>query len=178
MPEWVPMYRYLVPNARYRCQLTASIEYTQVQKFAWWLVLACRNREHMQCFAQSQHRSCAVPILLRTVPPFSNAPIWGQNGTDFACCTAQTLGDFRPGLSQCKFVLQRSEVLYQYELNISEDFQQPKFNVHTAQNIFENTAIFQKWTIYLTGASIIIFSTSDYNVLVKLSRESVDLVSR
>ena len=34
MPEWVPMYRYLVPNARYRCQLTASIEYTQVQKFA------------------------------------------------------------------------------------------------------------------------------------------------
>ena len=80
MPEWVPMYRYLVPNARYRCQLTASIEYTQVQKFAWWLVLACRNREHMQCFAQSQHRSCAVPILLRTVPPFQTYQSGGKMG--------------------------------------------------------------------------------------------------
>ena len=147
MPEWVPMYRYLVPNARYRCQLTASIEYTQVQKFAWWLVLACRNREHMQCFPQSQHRSCAVPILLRTVPPFSNVPIWGQNGTDFACCTAKTLRDFRSGLSQCKFVHKNRQVLYQYDFHISQDYQRPNFTYRQLK-IFLKTQRYFKISLY------------------------------
>ena len=106
----------------------------------------------MQYFAQSQHRSCAVPILLRTVPPFSNVPIWGQNGTDFACCTAKTLRDFRPGLSQRKFVHKRSqELLIRY--SYIKGFSAAKFYVQTAQIIFENTAIFQIRLIYLTGAS-------------------------
>ena len=98
----------------------------------------------MQYFAQSQHRSCAVPILLRMVPTFSNVPIWGQNGTDFACRTAKTLGDFRSGLSQCKFVHKNRQVLYQYDIHISQDFQQPKFTYRQLKIFLKTQRYFKK----------------------------------
>ena len=98
----------------------------------------------MQYFAQSQHRSCAVPILLRMVPTFSNVPIWGQNGTDFACRTAKTLRDFRSGLSQCKFVHKRRQVRYQYVIYISQDFQQPNFTYRQLKIFLKTQRYFKK----------------------------------
>ena len=89
-------------------------------------------------------------ILLRMVPPFSNVPIWGQNGTDFACCTAKTLRDFRSGLSQCKFVQKRRQVLYQYGIHISQDYQRPNFTYRQLKIFLKTQRYFKKhyytWT--------------------------------